>query len=104
MYRGADLRYEVELDLSEAVFGHTIEIDVNKFAECEICHGTRRGQGQQPGTCDTCGGSGQVRISQGFFTLQQTCPHCRGTGRVVRNPCDHLPGPGARAPRARSCR
>jgi molecular chaperone DnaJ len=93
-YRGADLRYEVELDLSEAVFGRTIEIDLNKFSECELCHGTGAAKGSTPSTCDTCHGSGQVRISQGFFTLQQTCPHCRGSGRVVRNPCDQCLGQG----------
>jgi molecular chaperone DnaJ len=94
VYRGADLRYEVELDLSEAVFGHSVEIDVNKFAECESCKGSGAAKGSQPTTCETCSGSGQVRISQGFFTLQQTCPHCRGSGRVVRNPCDVCLGQG----------
>lgn len=94
VFRGADLRYEVELDLAEAVFGHTIEIDVSKFAECETCHGSGAAKGSQPANCDTCNGSGQVRISQGFFTLQQTCPHCRGSGRVVRNPCDQCLGQG----------
>jgi molecular chaperone DnaJ len=93
-FRGADLRYEVGLDLAEAVFGRTIEIDVNKFAECEICHGSGAAKGSNPATCDTCGGSGQVRVSQGFFTLQQTCPHCRGSGRIVRNPCDNCLGQG----------
>lgn len=94
VYRGADLRYEAELDLAEAVFGHSIEIDVNKFVECEHCKGSGAAKGSQPITCDTCGGTGQVRVSQGFFTLQQTCPHCRGSGRVVRNPCDHCLGQG----------
>jgi molecular chaperone DnaJ len=94
VFRGADLRYEVELDLSEAVFGKSVEIDVNKFAECEVCHGSGAAKGSAPVTCDTCGGSGQVRISQGFFTLQQTCPHCRGSGRTVRNPCDNCLGQG----------
>jgi len=94
VFRGADLRYEVELDLAEAVFGHTVEIDVTKFIECEVCRGSGAAKGSQPSTCDTCNGSGQVRISQGFFTLQQTCPHCRGTGRIVRNPCDHCLGQG----------
>src|SRR5579864_811105 len=69
VFRGADLRYEVELDLAEAVFGHTVEIDVTKFIECEVCHGSGAAKGSQPSTCDTCNGSGQVRISQGFFTL-----------------------------------
>jgi molecular chaperone DnaJ len=94
VYRGADLRYEIALDLSEAVFGHTVEIDVNKLSECEVCHGSGAARGSNPVTCDTCSGTGQVRISQGFFTLQQTCPHCRGSGRIVRNPCDHCLGQG----------
>ncbi len=94
VFRGADLRYEVELDLAEAVFGRTIEIDVNKFNECELCHGSGAAKGSTPSTCETCGGSGQMRVSQGFFTLQQTCPHCRGSGRIVRNPCDQCLGQG----------
>jgi molecular chaperone DnaJ len=94
VYRGADLRYEVELDLHEAVFGRTIEIDLAKFVECEICRGSGAARGSTPSPCETCGGSGQVRVSQGFFTLQQTCPHCRGSGRVVRNPCDQCLGQG----------
>jgi molecular chaperone DnaJ len=94
VFRGADLRYEIGLDLSEAVFGRTVEIDVNKFVECDICHGSGAARGSNPVTCDTCSGSGQVRVSQGFFTLQQTCPHCRGTGRIVRNPCDNCLGQG----------
>ena len=94
VFRGADLRYEAELDLSEAVFGHQLEIDVKKLTECEICAGSGAAKGSSPVTCDTCGGNGQVRVSQGFFTLQQTCPHCRGTGRIVRNPCDACLGQG----------
>jgi molecular chaperone DnaJ len=94
VFRGADLRYEVELDLAEAVFGRTIEIEINKFIECELCRGTGAAKGSTPSTCETCSGSGQVRISQGFFTLQQTCPHCRGSGRTVRNPCDQCLGQG----------
>ena len=93
-YRGADLRYEAELDLHEAVFGRSIEIDAKKFTECEVCRGSGAAKGSNPSTCETCNGSGQVRISQGFFTLQQTCPHCRGSGRVVRNPCDQCLGQG----------
>jgi molecular chaperone DnaJ len=94
MLRGADLRYEIALDLSEAVFGRSIEIDVNKLVECDLCHGSGAARGTNPSTCDTCSGTGQVRVSQGFFTLQQTCPHCRGTGRIVRNPCDQCLGQG----------
>lgn len=94
VFRGADLRYEIGLDLAEAVFGRTVEIDVNKFVECETCHGSGAARGSSPVACDTCGGTGQVRVSQGFFMLQQTCPHCRGSGRIVRNPCDHCLGQG----------
>lgn len=94
VFRGADLRYELELDLSQAVFGHALEIDVTKLAECDVCHGTGAAKGSTPVQCDTCGGSGQVRVSQGFFTLQQPCPHCRGSGKVIRNPCDACLGQG----------
>ena len=94
VFRGADLRYELELDLDQAVFGHTIDIEVPKLSECETCHGTGAAKGHSPVTCETCDGSGQVRISQGFFQLQQTCPRCRGVGTIVRNPCDTCLGQG----------
>ncbi len=100
VFRGADLRYELELDLPQAVFGHTVEIEIPKLVECEICHGTGAAKGSTPSTCDTCGGVGQVRVSQGFFQLQQTCPKCRGAGTIVRNPCDGCLGQG-RVRRAR---
>src|SRR5215470_19444520 len=94
VFRGADLRYELEIDLDQAVFGHAVELEVPKLAECETCHGSGAAKGSKPETCDTCDGSGQVRISQGFFQLQQTCPRCRGAGSVVRNPCDSCLGQG----------
>ena len=94
VFRGADLRYELELELDQAVFGHTVEIEVPKLDACESCHGTGAAKGSAPVTCETCGGSGQVRISQGFFQLQQTCPRCRGVGTLVRNPCDVCLGQG----------
>jgi molecular chaperone DnaJ len=94
VFRGADLRYEIELQLPQAVFGHTVEIEVPKLAECETCHGTGAAKGSAPAACDACGGSGQVRISQGFFQLQQTCPRCRGVGTIVKNPCDTCLGQG----------
>lgn len=94
VFRGADLRYELELDLQDAVFGKSIEIDVAKLSECETCHGSGAAKGSTPATCDTCNGAGQVRISQGFFQLQQTCPKCRGSGKIIRNPCDPCLGQG----------
>ena len=94
MFRGADLRYELELELDQAVFGYSIEIEVPKLSECEICNGSGAAKGSTAAACDTCGGSGQVRISQGFFQLQQTCPRCRGNGTIIKNPCDNCLGQG----------
>jgi len=94
VYRGADLRYELELDLSQAVFGHQVEVSLERLAECEACRGSGAAKGSSPTTCETCGGAGQVRIAQGFFQLQQTCPRCRGSGTIVRNPCDACLGQG----------
>jgi molecular chaperone DnaJ len=94
VFRGADLRYELELDLDKAVFGYQVEIEVARLTECETCHGSGAAKGSSPVTCDGCGGVGQVRISQGFFQLQQTCPRCRGSGTIIRNPCDTCLGQG----------
>jgi molecular chaperone DnaJ len=94
VFRGADLKYELELDLNQAVFGHSAEIDVTKLAECDTCGGSGAAKGSTPVTCDTCNGVGQVRISQGFFQLQQPCPKCRGTGTTIKNPCDTCLGQG----------
>jgi len=94
VYRGADLRYELQLELPQAVFGHQVELEVARLTECELCHGSGAAKGSTPASCDTCGGAGQVRISQGFFQLQQTCPRCRGAGTIVRNPCDSCLGQG----------
>jgi molecular chaperone DnaJ len=94
VFRGADLRYELELDLNQAVFGAAIEIDVPKLSECETCHGSGAAKGSNPVQCETCHGAGQVRVSQGFFQLQQTCPRCRGSGKTVKNPCDTCLGQG----------
>ena len=94
VFRGADLRYELELELPQAVFGHTTEIEIPRLMECETCHGSGAAKGSSPTNCDQCGGSGQVRISQGIFQLQQPCNRCRGTGRIVKNPCDSCYGQG----------
>lgn len=94
VFRGADLRYELELELPQAVFGHTSEIEIPRLMECETCHGSGAAKGSAPVTCDTCGGTGQMRIQQGFFQLQQPCSRCRGTGRIISNPCDTCLGQG----------
>src|SRR3954464_7156529 len=94
VFRGADLKYELELDLNQAVFGHAAEIDVTKLMECDTCGGSGAAKGHKPVTCDTCNGVGQVRISQGFFQLQQPCPKCRGSGTIIKNPCDTCLGQG----------
>jgi molecular chaperone DnaJ len=94
VFRGADLRYELELELPQAVFGYTTEVEIPRLMECETCHGSGAAKGHSPVTCDQCQGSGQMRISQGFFQLQQPCNRCRGTGRIVRNPCDTCLGQG----------
>lgn len=94
VFRGADLKYELELDLNQAVFGHSAEIDVTKLAECDTCGGSGAAKGSSPVTCETCNGVGQVRISQGFFQLQQPCPKCRGSGTTIKSPCDSCLGQG----------
>jgi molecular chaperone DnaJ len=94
VFRGADLRYDMELDLHQAVFGTTMEIEVPKLSECETCKGSGAAKGSAPVQCETCHGSGQVRVSQGIFQLQQTCPRCRGSGKTVKNPCDTCLGQG----------
>ncbi len=93
-FRGADLRFALELDLDQAVFGHETEIEVPRLSECDTCHGSGAAKGSSASACDTCGGSGQIRISQGFFQLQQTCPRCRGAGTLIKNPCDTCLGQG----------
>jgi molecular chaperone DnaJ len=94
VYRGADLRYELELTLEQAVFGGTVNIDFATFAECGECGGSGSAKGAKPATCDTCRGAGQVRMQQGFFTVQQTCPRCNGRGQVVTDPCGACRGQG----------
>jgi molecular chaperone DnaJ len=94
VYRGADLRYELELDLEQAVFGDTCSVQFATLAECDECSGSGAAKGSQPVDCATCRGAGQVRMQQGFFTVQQTCPRCQGRGKVVSDPCDKCRGQG----------
>ena len=94
VYRGADLRFELELSLEEAVFGTTAKIDVPSRIKCDECEGSGAQPGTSPETCSTCDGVGQVRMQQGFFSLQQTCPTCRGAGKVISAACDKCRGAG----------
>jgi len=92
--RGADLRYNLELSLEEAVKGTTAKIRVPTAVQCTECDGSGAKKGTTPKTCTTCNGIGQVRMQQGFFSLQQTCPKCRGSGRVITDPCGKCHGVG----------
>ena len=94
VFRGADLRYELELTLEQAVFGGTVNIDFATMAECGECSGSGSAKGAKPATCETCRGAGQVRMQQGFFTVQQTCPRCNGRGQVISDPCGGCRGQG----------
>ena len=94
VYRGADLRYELSLSLEEAVFGTTATIRVPTLVECETCDGSGITPGSSPETCGTCDGAGQVRMQQGFFSIQQTCPRCRGNGKIITDPCRDCGGQG----------
>jgi len=93
-FRGADLRYNLELSLEEAVKGTEVHIRVPTFESCETCLGSGAQPGTQASTCTTCGGHGQVRMQQGFFSIQQTCPACRGSGKVIKSPCNTCHGEG----------
>ena len=93
-YRGSDLRYNMELNLEEAVAGTTVKIKIPTLIACKTCSGSGAKKGSQPTGCSTCGGTGQVRIQQGFFSVQQTCPHCHGIGKVIKDPCHDCHGQG----------
>lgn len=94
VYRGADLRYDLELSLEQAVFGDSLNIDFATLGECDQCKGTGGAPGSKTTTCETCHGAGQVRMQQGFFAVQQTCPRCKGRGQTISQPCDHCLGQG----------
>ncbi len=92
--RGSDLRYTLELDLEEAVRGTSVEIRVPTMVHCDTCDGSGAKKGTSPVTCTTCGGIGQVRMQQGFFSVQQTCPRCHGSGKMISDPCGSCHGQG----------
>ena len=94
VYRGSDLSYAMEVTLEEAARGKDAQIRIPAWEDCDTCTGT----GAKPGTsvkaCSTCGGAGTVQMRQGFFSVQQTCPHCRGTGKIIPEPCTACHGQG----------
>jgi len=94
VFRGADLGYELRLELEKAVSGDSVTIQVPTQVSCDTCRGSGAKKGSEPSKCTTCGGVGQVRMQQGFFSIQQTCPACKGAGTVISDPCDDCHGRG----------
>lgn len=92
--RGSDLRYNLELSLEDAVFGTEVNIRVPSMQHCDTCEGSGAKKGTTASTCTTCGGVGQVRMQQGFFSVQQTCPNCHGQGKTISDPCPDCSGQG----------
>jgi molecular chaperone DnaJ len=92
--RGSDLRYTLDISLEDAVKGTTVEIRVPSLSACEKCDGSGAKKGSTAATCGTCGGAGQVRMQQGLFQVQQTCPTCRGRGKTITDPCHACHGQG----------
>jgi molecular chaperone DnaJ len=93
-HRGADLRYNMEITLEEAARGATKQVRIPTMVECDTCHGSGAKPGTSPTTCQTCAGHGQVRMQQGFFSIQQTCPRCHGSGKQISSPCATCHGAG----------
>ena len=92
--RGSDLQYNLELSLEDAVFGTEVKIRVPTLVSCKTCTGSGAKKGTSAKTCTTCGGAGQVRMQQGFFAVQQTCPQCHGKGKMISDPCGDCHGQG----------
>jgi len=92
--RGSDLRYDMRLRFTEAAFGAKKQIDVTKLEVCKSCKGSGAGPGSKPTPCVKCGGDGQIRMTQGFFSISRPCDFCQGTGTVISNPCSQCGGQG----------
>ena len=92
--RGSDLRYDLSITLEEAYSGKKQDIKFSTSEKCDTCKGSGSKPGHDAGSCSMCGGHGQVRSSQGFFTVQQTCPQCSGSGEEITNPCSSCNGQG----------
>ena len=93
--RGSDLQYNLDLTLKEAVLGTQKKIKIPSHKECDKCNGIGAANGSNPTTCPNCNGAGQVRMQQGFFSVQQTCSHCSGAGQIIKNKCKTCGGHGA---------
>jgi molecular chaperone DnaJ len=94
VYRGNDLSYAMEITLEDAANGKNAELRIPSWENCDTCSGTGAKPGTSVKTCDTCHGSGVVQMRQGFFSVQQTCPHCRGNGKTITDPCGTCHGQG----------
>ena len=94
VYRGSDLSYAMEITLEEAAFGKDTQIRVPTWETCDTCKGSGAKPGTSPKTCTTCNGAGTVHMRQGFFSIQQTCPHCHGSGKIIPDPCVTCNGAG----------
>ncbi|HEX2835523.1 MAG TPA: molecular chaperone DnaJ [Thermoanaerobaculia bacterium] len=92
--RGNDLRYDMQLEFMDAVFGKDVTINVPRVITCATCSGAGAKPGTQPVSCTGCGGRGQIRYSQGFFAVSRTCPQCGGAGKVIKDPCVTCAGAG----------
>ena len=94
VFRGNDLSYAMDITLEEAAAGKKTEIRIPSFDECDTCHGSGAKPGTSAKTCGTCQGQGVVQMRQGFFSVQQNCPHCRGSGKIISDPCSPCHGQG----------
>lgn len=92
--RGADMRYNLEITLEEAFKGKTATLKIPTAVTCEVCAGTGAKAGSKPRPCPTCGGYGRVRATQGFFSVERTCPNCHGRGEIIDDPCPNCSGAG----------
>ncbi|MGH9845581.1 MAG: DnaJ domain-containing protein, partial [Blastocatellia bacterium] len=92
--RGADLRYDLEISLEQAANGYRTKINIPRLENCATCKGAGTAAGSSPSTCNICGGAGQVRFQQSFFSVSRTCHQCQGTGRMITDPCKACRGQG----------
>lgn len=92
--RGSDLRYNLELSLEDAALGKEVKLEIPRQDTCETCDGSGAKKGSSPTGCETCGGVGQVRRTQGFFSVTTTCPACQGRGQMIKDPCGTCKGSG----------